>query len=141
MVCSRKQAHALNDEFILRVGGTLHSRFPGFLSSQTARSVLCFVKGKGSNGWFCSGVELLLAIASLFFAGWRVLMKCMGVISIFMRMKATSGGKTRMSSVKRFGYRDKELHLLCKGGFLEGANSERLLFLTIPFRVVEVLPY
>lgn len=46
-----------------------------------------------------------------------------------------------MSSVKRFGYRDRELHLLCKGGFLEGGISERYLFLTIPFRVVEVLPY
>lgn len=46
-----------------------------------------------------------------------------------------------MSSVKRFGYRDKELHLMCKGGFLEGGISERYLFLTIPFRVVEVLPY
>lgn len=68
-------------------------------------------------------------------------MRCMGVLSIFMRMKATSGGKTRMSSVKRFGYRDRELHLLCKGGFLEGGISERYLFLTIPFRVVEVLPY
>ena len=141
MVCSRKQAHALGDESIRRVGGTPHSRCPGFLSSQAARSVLCFVKGRGSNGWFCSGVELLLAIAPLFFAGWRILMKCMGIASIFMRMKATSGGKTRTSSVQRVGYRDRELHLLCKGGFLEGGISERYLFLTIPFRVVEVLPY
>ena len=68
-------------------------------------------------------------------------MKCMGIASIFMMMKATSGGKTRTSSVQRVGYRDRELHLLCKGGFLEGGISERYLFLTIPFRVVEVLPY
>lgn len=141
MVCSRKQAHALGDEFILRVGGTLHSRFPGFLSSQTARSVLCFVKGKGSNGWFCSGVELLLAIASLFFVGWRTLMRHMKIVSVLTRMKATSGGETRTSSVKRFGIQNGELHLLCEGGFLEGAISERYLFLTIPFRVVEMLPY
>lgn len=141
MVCSRKQAHALGDEFILRVGGTLHSRFPGFLSSQAAWSVLCFVKGKGSNGWFCSGVELLLAIASLFFVGWRTLMRHMKIVSVLTRMKATSGGETRTSSVKRFGIQNGELHLLCEGGFLEGAISERYLFLTIPFRVVEVLPY
>lgn len=68
-------------------------------------------------------------------------MRHVGIVSVLTRMKATSGGKTRMSSVKRFGYRDRELHLLCKGGFLEGDISERYLFLTIPFRVVEVLPY
>lgn len=141
MVCSRKQAHALSDESNYRVRGTLHSRFPGFLNPHAVQFVLCFVKGEGSNGWFCSGVELLLAIAPLFFVGWRILMKCVGIASFITRMRTTSGGKTRTSSVKRFGYRDRESHLLRKGGFLRCVNSEGQLFLTIPFRVVEVLPY